>query len=55
MELLNLNITQQAAMVAYVNVFWLLGLLCLAIIPLVLFLQVPKIQQPASAATAMAD
>jgi DHA2 family multidrug resistance protein len=54
LELLNLNITQQAAMIAYINVFWLLGLLCLLIIPLVFFLRIPKFQ-PAPASTAMAD
>jgi DHA2 family multidrug resistance protein len=42
MHLLNLGITQQAAMIAFINIFWLLGFLCVAIIPLVLFLKVPK-------------
>jgi DHA2 family multidrug resistance protein len=41
MRMLNLGITQQAAMVAFINIFWLLGILCVAIIPLVLFLRVP--------------
>jgi DHA2 family multidrug resistance protein len=54
LELLNLNITQQASMIAYVNVFWLLGALCLAIIPLVLFLRTPK-YQPSAGSAAMAD
>ena len=52
MERLNLNITQQAMMIAYVNVYWLLGVLCLAIIPLVFFLRTPKGQAPAAAASA---
>jgi MFS transporter, DHA2 family, multidrug resistance protein len=42
MHMMNLGITQQAAMVAFINIFWLLGVLCVAIIPLVLFLRVPK-------------
>jgi hypothetical protein len=40
--MLNLGITQQAAMIAFINIFWLLGILCVAITPLVLFLRVPK-------------
>jgi DHA2 family multidrug resistance protein len=42
LHMLNLGITQQAAMIAFINIFWLLGVLCVAIIPLVLFLRVPK-------------
>ena len=42
MHMLNLGITQQAAMIAFINIFWLLGILCIAIIPLVLLLRVPK-------------
>ena len=42
MHMLNLGITQQAAMIAFINIFWLLGVLCIAIIPLVLLLRVPK-------------
>jgi DHA2 family multidrug resistance protein len=41
MAMLNLGLTQQAAMIAFINIFWLLGILCVAIIPLVLFLRVP--------------
>jgi len=41
MHLMNLGLTQQAAMVAFINIFWLLGILCVAIIPLVFFLRVP--------------
>jgi DHA2 family multidrug resistance protein len=46
MRMLNLSITQQAGMLAYVNVFWLLGVLCIAIIPLAFLLRPPpKIPQ----------
>jgi DHA2 family multidrug resistance protein len=37
---LNQSLTQQAAMVGYINVFWMLGALCILIIPLVFFLKV---------------
>jgi DHA2 family multidrug resistance protein len=52
LHVMNLGITQQAAMVAFINIFWLLGILCVAIIPLVFFLQVPK--HPATAAAGAA-
>jgi len=52
---MNLGITQQAAMVAFINIFWLLGILCVAIIPLVLFLRVPKAGPVAGPATAAAE
>jgi MFS transporter, DHA2 family, multidrug resistance protein len=39
---LNANLTLQATMVAYINVFMILALLCLLIIPAVLFLHVPQ-------------
>ncbi len=55
MHILNLSITQQAAMIAFINIFWLLGILCVAIIPLVLFLKVPKAPQQASHAAATAE
>jgi DHA2 family multidrug resistance protein len=42
LALMNLTVTQQAAMVAYVNMFWVLGILCLVIIPLAFFLRTPK-------------
>ncbi len=42
LELLNLDLTRQAAMIAYINVFWLLGLLSLAVIPLVFILRGQK-------------
>jgi DHA2 family multidrug resistance protein len=42
MALLNLDITRQAAMIAYINVFWLLSVLSLAVIPLVLMLRAQK-------------
>jgi len=43
---LNVNITRQAGMVAYVNIFWLLGALCILLLPLVLFLKASKSPQP---------
>lgn len=42
MEILNLSITQQAGMIAYINIFWMLSVLCFAIIPLVFFLRPPR-------------
>jgi DHA2 family multidrug resistance protein len=39
---LDAEITRQAAMVAYVNVFWLMTLLCLAAMPLLLLLRTDK-------------
>jgi MFS transporter, DHA2 family, multidrug resistance protein len=39
---LNANITLQATMIAYINVFMILAVLCLLIIPVVLFLHVPR-------------
>ena len=56
LRMLNLNITQQAGMVAYVNIFLLLAFLCVVFIPLLLLIRPPK-QMPASpggAADAMA-
>jgi DHA2 family multidrug resistance protein len=50
MHMMNLGVTQQAAMIAFINIFWLLGILCVAIIPLVFFLRVPKHPAPAGAA-----
>ena len=55
MHVLNLGITQQAAMIAFINIFWLLGVLCIAIIPLVLFLRVPKAAPAVSPAAAAAE
>jgi DHA2 family multidrug resistance protein len=55
MHVMNLGLTQQAAMVAFINIFWLLGVLCVAIIPLVLFLRVPKAVPTVSSATAAAE
>ena len=52
LHILNLGLTQQAAMIAFVNIFWLLGILCIAIIPLVLFLKVPLSTPAASQAVA---
>jgi DHA2 family multidrug resistance protein len=42
LAMLNAGITQQAMMVSYINVFAMLSLLCLLIIPVVMFLNVPK-------------
>ena len=53
-RMLNLSITQQAGMVAYVNVFWLLGGLCIAIIPLALLLRPPP-KIPAASQLASAE
>jgi DHA2 family multidrug resistance protein len=39
---LNANLTLQATMIAYINVFMILAVLCLLIIPVVLFLHVPR-------------
>jgi DHA2 family multidrug resistance protein len=52
LHVMNLGLTQQAAMIAFINIFWLLGILCVAIIPLVFFLRVPK--HPATAAAGAA-
>jgi MFS transporter, DHA2 family, multidrug resistance protein len=55
MHVMNLGLTQQAAMIAFINIFWLLGVLCVAIIPLVLFLRVPKALPATSPAAAAAE
>ncbi|HEX4504835.1 MAG TPA: DHA2 family efflux MFS transporter permease subunit [Alphaproteobacteria bacterium] len=55
MHVMNLGLTQQAAMIAFINIFWLLGILCVAIIPLVFFLRVPKAAGAAPAGAAAAD
>jgi len=39
MKMLNFSVTQQAGMIAYVNVFWMLGVLCVGIIPLAFLLR----------------
>jgi DHA2 family multidrug resistance protein len=39
---LNANLTLQATMIAYINVFMILAVLCLLILPVVLFLHVPR-------------
>ena len=43
LALLNANITQQAMMISYINVFMILAVLCLLIVPVVLFLHVPRL------------
>jgi DHA2 family multidrug resistance protein len=40
---MNGGITQQAMMISYINVFMMLSVLCLLILPVVLFLHVPKL------------
>ena len=56
LRLLNLSITQQAGMVAYINIFLLLSILCVAFIPLLLLIRPPKqtAVPPGGAADAMA-
>ena len=44
LEMLNAGISQQALMIAYINVFMILAVLCVLIIPVVAFLHVPRIQ-----------
>ncbi|HTJ62922.1 MAG TPA: DHA2 family efflux MFS transporter permease subunit [Alphaproteobacteria bacterium] len=44
MAFLNADITRQAMMVSYINVFMMLAVLCVVIIPVVLFLHVPRFQ-----------
>jgi DHA2 family multidrug resistance protein len=39
MEMLNLSVTQQAGMIAYVNVFRLLAMMCVAFAPVLLFMR----------------
>ena len=43
LEMLNAGITRQAMMISYINVFMMLSVLCLMIIPVVIFLNVPKL------------
>ncbi len=43
LSMLNASLTRQASMVAYINVYWMLGALCILILPLVMFLRVGKI------------
>ena len=45
MQMLNLGITRQAGMIAYINGFLLLAILSVAMLPLVLFLRTPRIGQ----------
>jgi DHA2 family multidrug resistance protein len=53
-QMLNRSITQQATMVAYINVYWMLGILCLAIMPITFFLKSPKVA-PATDHAVMAE
>jgi DHA2 family multidrug resistance protein len=43
LEALNANLTQQAMMISYINVFMILAVLCLLIIPVVSFLRVAAV------------
>ena len=52
-RLLNLNLTHQAGMIAYINGFLLLGILSVMMLPLVLFLHTPRAPQGNNAAPAM--
>jgi DHA2 family multidrug resistance protein len=54
-NLLNNEITRQASMIAYVNDFWLMTLLTLAVIPLLLLMRPAAQQAPADAAHAAMD
>jgi len=54
-NLLNNEITRQASMIAYVNDFWLMTLLTLAVIPLLLIIRTGSKQAPADAAHAAMD
>jgi DHA2 family multidrug resistance protein len=47
MRVLNLGITRQAGMIAYINGFLLLAILSVAMLPLVFFLRTPRIPQSA--------
>lgn len=47
MTALNGEITRQASMIAYVDDYWLMMILTLAVIPLLLFVQKPKLAAPA--------
>jgi DHA2 family multidrug resistance protein len=42
LEMLNDSLTQQAMMVGYINVFMILAVLCMLIIPVLIFLKAPK-------------
>jgi len=54
-NLLNNELTRQASMVAYVNDFWLMTLLTLAVIPLLILMRPAAKQAPADAAHAAMD
>jgi len=54
-NMLNNELTRQASMVAYVNDFWLMTLLTLAVIPLLILMRPAAKQAPADAAHAAMD
>jgi DHA2 family multidrug resistance protein len=45
LEMLNGDLTHQASMVGYINVFMMLAVLCMLIIPVLAFLKAPKVPQ----------
>jgi MFS transporter, DHA2 family, multidrug resistance protein len=52
--LLDSTVTQQAAMIAYIDDFWLMLFLTVAVTPLLLFLRPPQRQKGSDAAAAHA-
>ena len=50
LRMMNLGITRQAGMIAYINGFLLLAILSVAMLPLVLFLRTPRVGQAVPAA-----
>ena len=54
LEMLNLNITHQAGMVAYINVYRILAMLCIAVFPLIFLLRPVKKAAPDRGALAAA-
>jgi DHA2 family multidrug resistance protein len=55
LRMLNLGITRQAGMVAYINAYYLLGALSVLMLPLVMFLRIPKPGEVPAPAVAIAD
>ncbi len=52
---LNGMVTRQASMIAYLNDYWLMGILVLLMLPTLLFLRSPKAAPGGQAAPVMAD
>jgi len=55
MKLMNLGLTQQAAMVAYINGYLLLAILSIVMLPLVFLLRMPRFQAPSGQLAAVHD